>query len=70
MGIVSRAGSPLFALAGSTVFTVIYRYFLHDLASLKFEDGVETLQGELPLETGIEPDQPVQNHQTDNGSNS
>lgn len=70
MGVLSRAFEPLFVLAGSAVFTVTYRYLLHDLASLKFEDGVESLQGELPLETLSEPAHSAQNHQKDNDSNS
>ncbi len=68
--ILSGVGEPIFALAGSCLFTIVYRYLLYQYSNLVFEDGFESLQGELPLESGIEPLQPVQSRQTDNDSNS
>ncbi len=70
MWIFSGAGEPLFALAGSCLFTIVYYYLLYNFSNLSFEGDTETLQGELPLETSSEPSQNLQSHQTDSDSNS
>lgn len=59
-------GEPLFALGGSAAFSLVYRFFLHPIASANYLTTLETDLNDPLVGNVSAPDQPVQNHQTDN----
>ena len=68
--LISFAGEPVFALAGVATFALVYRYLLHPKINEGSINEIENSQDSLNVESLNEQNQPAQNHQTDNDSNS
>lgn len=70
LGLISQVGEPLFAIGATALFALVYKFLLHEIASAEYPVTLETPAGDSPAENVNVPEQPPQNHQTDNDSNS
>lgn len=70
LGLISQVGEPLFAIGATALFAVVFKFLLQEIASVEYPVTLENPAEDSREENVNAPAQPLQNHQTDNDSNS